>query len=88
MGILPTVAAILNGLALIIWGIRGLIRDHKNDRLARRTLEIVEKVLEKIPQDQAFENATETLRALAKFVEAQHGKPHLPKLPRPPSLPP
>jgi hypothetical protein len=78
----------LLGLAAVIWGIRGLIRDHLNDRLARRALEIVAITLAKMPQDQVFENATETLRALAKFVEAQHAKPHLPKLPRPPSLPP
>ena len=78
----------LNGLALILWVIRGLLQDHRNGRLTRLALDIVAKILEKIPQDQVSEKATEPLRALAEFVEAQHAKPHLPRLPRTPTAPP
>jgi hypothetical protein len=86
--ILSALAAILNGLALILWVVRGLILDRRNERLARRALEISEKILEKIPEDQRLEKATGLLRDVARFVEAQHAKPRWPKLPRTTPAPP
>jgi hypothetical protein len=80
IGILPTLVALLYGLAAVIWGIERLVRVLLNDRLARRLLEIL--------KNEPTNKRTKAFRDLARFVEAQQGKPHWPKLPRAPSTPP
>jgi hypothetical protein len=73
LGTLAPLAAILYGLVGLIWGIERLIRSVLNHSLARHVYKT---------------DGSAGLRDLAEFVRAQHGKRHLPKLPRFPPAPP